>query len=175
MARSIGFTGPALAVAAFLLLGSTPALALNVNLWGGASWGQLVWGSVQGVPALHGAGLLTLSALLASAGAFLMRRRDAVSKPSRRFAARNLLRLVLLALLLLGPPAVYAASVTLPHVFVNGGLTDADEMNANFTAVATAVDDNDSRLDTLVDQSCPAGEVATGLDSAGNLLCAPPL
>ena len=95
--------------------------------------------------------------------------------PSRRLAARNLLRFGLLLLLLLLPPVVYAASVTLPHVFVAGALTDADEMNANFTAVATAVNDNDSRIDTLLDQSCPAGEVVTGVDAAGNLLCAPPL
>ena len=164
----------ALALTPFLLLGSWPALAIDGNVWGGANWGELVWGVLEGVPALHGVGLLTLSTLLAGAGAFLTSRKVTMARP-RRLATRKRLRLGLLLLLLLVPPAVYAASSTLPHVFIAGALTDADEMNANFTAVATAVNDNDSRLDTLLDQSCPAGEVATGVDAAGNLLCASPL
>ena len=119
-------------------------------------------------------GLLCLSALLAGAGSYLMRRREVAMARSQRLAARDLLRFGSL-LLLLVPPVVYAASAALPHVFVAGALTDADEMNANFEAIATAVNDNDSRIDTLLDQSCPAGEAVTGVDAAGNLLCAPPL
>ena len=165
----------ALALTPFLLLGSWPALAIDGNVWGGANWGELVWGSLEGVPALHGVGLLTLSTLLAGAGAFLMKRREVAMARPRRLATQKLLRLGLLVVLLLVPPAVYAASLTLPHVFVNGAVTDAGEMNANFAATATAVNDNDIRLDTLLDQACPAGEVATGISGAGNLLCAPPL
>ena len=93
-------------------------------------------GGCRAVPAVHGVGLLALSVLLAGAGAFLTRRRDAAMTPSRRLATRNFLRFGLLLLLVLVPPVAYAASVALPHTFVNGTLPDADEMNANFTAVA---------------------------------------
>ena len=104
-----------------------------------------------------------------------MRQRNGTLISSRRrHAVGNLLRLGILLGLLLVPPTVYAASVALPHVFQNGMLTDAGEMNANFAAVKTAVDDNDSRLDMLLGQSCPAGEIVTGVDLVGNLLCAPP-
>ncbi len=39
-----------------------------------------------------------------------------------------------------------ASSVTLPHTFVPGTVASADEVNANFTAIASAVNDNDSRI-----------------------------
>jgi hypothetical protein len=144
-----------------------------MNVWGGADWGQLLWGGLTAVPVMHGVGLMALSALLVGVGVFVMRHRDAGS-PSQRLAVGNFLRFGALLLLLLAPPVAYATSVTLPHIFQNGTLAEADEMNANFMAVSTAVNDNDSRLDTLLNQSCSAGEVATGVGAAGNLLCAPP-
>jgi len=42
-----------------------------------------------------------------------------------------------------------AGSVTIPTTFTSGTTAKASEVNANFTAVKTAVDDNDSRIATL--------------------------
>jgi len=45
--------------------------------------------------------------------------------------------------------SAYATGVTIPNAFSSGTTTSAAEMNANFTAVKSAVDDNDSRINTL--------------------------
>lgn len=45
--------------------------------------------------------------------------------------------------------AAYAGTLTIPNTFSNGTTADATEVNANFTAVKTEVDDNDSRIDSL--------------------------
>ncbi len=103
-----------------------------------------------------------------------MRRRNAKTTGRRRRAASAYLRICLLLPLVLGPSAAFADTLAVPHTFTNGEVADANEVNANFDAVKTEVDDNDSRIDALLDQSCPAGEVVTGVDAAGNLLCAPP-
>ena len=42
-----------------------------------------------------------------------------------------------------------AGSVTLPNTFVPGQVADANQVNANFQAVKSAVDDNDTRLTAL--------------------------
>lgn len=47
------------------------------------------------------------------------------------------------------PITLLASSVTVTHSFANGTVADADEVNANFVDVKTAVDDNDSRLAVL--------------------------
>ena len=76
------------------------------------------------------------------------------------------LHLMVCGLLLVGllPGGSFAGDLTTPNVFVNGEVADADEVNANFGAVETAVDDNDGRVDTLEaipGQSCPAGEAVS--------------
>ncbi len=45
------------------------------NVWGGANWGDLVWGGLMQLPALHGVGLLALGGLMVGAGAWALRRR----------------------------------------------------------------------------------------------------
>jgi hypothetical protein len=46
------------------------------HVWGGETWGVLVWGGVvEQLPALHALGLFALSALLVGAGAYLTGRR----------------------------------------------------------------------------------------------------
>ena len=77
-------------------------------------------------------------------------------------------------LLVVGPHPVFGDTLAVPNTFTNGEVADADEVNANFDAVKTEVDDNDARIDTLVDQSCPAGEVVTGVDASGSIVCALP-
>ncbi len=44
---------------------------------------------------------------------------------------------------------VYASSVTTPNTFVGGTAVVAAEVNANFSAHAAAINDNDARLSTL--------------------------
>jgi hypothetical protein len=62
------------------------------------------------------------------------------------------------------PVALSAASVTGLNAFVNGTVADADAVNANFSAVQIAVDDNDARLDAL--------ETAPGLASCRRVIAA---
>lgn len=54
---------------------------------------------------------------------------------------------VVLACVLAVPALVVAGVLTVPHAFSNNTVADAVQVNANFTAVKTAVDDNDARLD----------------------------
>lgn len=58
---------------------------------------------------------------------------------------RNLVLLVLVAV----PTAMLAGAVGSLNTFANGAVADAAQMNANFNAVRSAVDDNDARLDAL--------------------------
>ncbi len=64
----------------------------------------------------------------------------------------------------IGLPAwLLAGNLTIPHAFTGGTVADAVEMNANFNAVETEVDDNDSRLDTLESEiSVTGGQVGVG-------------
>ena len=102
-----------------------------------------------------------------------MRRRNAETTPGQRRVARACLRFGLLLLLVLGPSAAFAGPFTVPNSFTNGQLADANEVNENFDAVKTEVDDNDARITTLLGQSCPAGEVVSGIDAGGSLVCTP--
>ncbi|MEM7208789.1 MAG: hypothetical protein AAF434_13270 [Pseudomonadota bacterium] len=52
------------------------------------------------------------------------------------------------AALVLTIATAHAGDLTIPNTFVNGEATDATTMNSNFTAVETAVDDNDARITT---------------------------
>jgi len=66
----------------------------------------------------------------------------------KRFSLRQIV--VMLATTLLGIAAIgYASSVTIPNTFISGTTISASQMNANFTAVKTAVDDNNSRITVL--------------------------
>jgi hypothetical protein len=47
------------------------------------------------------------------------------------------------------PGWLAAATVTLPHTFSNGTVADADQVNANFSAVKAAVDDNANAINAL--------------------------
>jgi hypothetical protein len=55
-----------------------------------------------------------------------------------------------IGLVLAVPITLVAGDVSGLISFSNGTVADADEVNANFAAVKTAVDDNDARLDDLV-------------------------
>ena len=103
-----------------------------------------------------------------------MRRTDTTRTRLRQLAARPLLRCGFLLALAMAPLAVYAAQVIGLTTFVNGTVADADEVNANFTAAATAVNDNDGRISTLenlLGATCPAGEFVQGISAGGILDC----
>lgn len=47
------------------------------------------------------------------------------------------------------PFALRASSVTLPYTFANDQVADAAQVNANFVAVRTGINDNDARLNAV--------------------------
>jgi hypothetical protein len=63
-----------------------------------------------------------------------------------------------IAIFLSFPLAAIAAELTIPNSFSNGEPADADEVNANFNAVKTAVDDNNQKI---VDLSQPRSASVT--------------
>lgn len=75
-----------------------------------------------------------------------------------------------------------AASLTIPNTFVSGEAARAAEVNENFTAVKTEVDDNNARivqnaaeisfkLDRLDGGTCGAGETMRGINPSGGPIC----
>jgi len=62
--------------------------------------------------------------------------------------------------------SVFATTVTIPNSFSSGTATNAAQMNANFSAVKAAVDDNDSRITTLQSSNNAAASQFMGFSSA---------
>jgi len=58
--------------------------------------------------------------------------------------------------------ATIASSLTIPNSFNSGDVISSSAMNANFTAVKDAVDDNDSRITALESGACPSDMVRVG-------------
>jgi len=116
--------------------------------WGDENWGEMLWGLPASVPALEwfGLGVLALG-LVAVASWTLRKRRPGLGLP---------VLLVLLAI----PLVVAAGTLTVPNTFTNGTVADADQVNANFGAVKTAVDENDGRI------TINAGIASTALGTA---------
>jgi len=77
--------------------------------------------------------------------------------------------------------AAWAGSVTIPNNFKAGTPAKAAEVNANFSAVKTAVDDNNTRINTnatnitgkqnRVTGTCPAGESIRTINANGTVVC----
>jgi len=66
----------------------------------------------------------------------------------KRFSMKQVV--FLLSLVIVGIAIfAYASTVTIPNTFTSGTTISSTQMNANFTAVKTAVDDNDSRITTI--------------------------
>ncbi len=121
----------------FLLLAGSLTLPLQALADWGENWGTMYWrSSTAPVPGLDVLGVGLLVALLMAASAGILRKwRPASGLP---------LLLVVLAI----PLAVAAGTLTVPNTFMNGMVADADQVNANFDAVETQVNDNDSRITT---------------------------
>ena len=59
-------------------------------------------------------------------------------------------------LLAVAAPLAYASDLTIPNLFTNGQVADADQMNANLMAIKAAIDDNHVRLLAQEQQPVPA-------------------
>lgn len=73
------------------------------------------------------------------------------------------LRFALLSALVVVPIGLAASAITLPHLFSNGAMADASQVNANFTTLAGGVNANDARI-TAIEQRLPPG---TGVAAVG--------
>jgi hypothetical protein len=91
-------------------------------MWG-QKWGQMIWGSGAGVPAIGVWGVLFLGCFLGIAAVLLLR--------SARKTALGLLLLVLLVPL--------SALASVPFIFTNGTVADASQVNQDFAAVLPIV------------------------------------
>jgi len=96
-------------------------------MWGTDLWGAMIWGGAPAVPLLGPLGLVALTASFLLGGVMFQKRRD----------LRGLTGL--LAIALLTAPLMAVAAVSLPYVFTNGQVADADQVNANFAALANGV------------------------------------
>jgi|JI10StandDraft_1071094.scaffolds.fasta_scaffold761117_1 fluoride ion exporter CrcB/FEX len=103
-------------------------------MWGIDQWGEMIWGGGVPVPTLPLGMLCVLMFGCFVAGGYLLR------------AERRSLRHALAAALLLAIP-ISVGALTLPNTFVNGSVADATEVNANFSAIESALDG----------ASCPVG------------------
>ena len=93
----------------------------------GDNWGTMIWSqstTVTPVPMISTAGLFLLALFIILFNKQLIKQSNVVAS---------------LTLILLISPLV-AVSVTLPNVFVNGTPADAEEVNENFNALSTAID-----------------------------------
>jgi hypothetical protein len=102
---------------------TSPALAA----WG-ENWGVMVWGAAApaAVPMMDGLGLGLLALVL-------------IGLAIRGLRSRATLGLMVLASFV-GAADLAEAQVTIPNTFTNGEVADAAEVNANFSALANALD-----------------------------------
>lgn len=110
-------------------------------MWG-EDFGTMIWGDALGVgvPSMTPFGWILVCALLMATGIFGLRllRRD------------QLLRGMLVLVVGMAVPLVaLATSITLPYVFVNGTVADADQVNANLDELVLESNAQDSRLTAL--------------------------
>lgn len=115
-------------------------------MWGTERWGEMIWGGGASVPTLPLGMLFVLMFGCFLAGGHFLR-------PERR-SHRN----ALIAALLFAIP-ISVGALTLPNTFVNGSIADATGVNANFSAIASALDVS----------SCPSG--MTRIDMPHAILC----
>jgi len=92
-------------------------------MWGD-NWGTMIWGGISSVPSLGPSGMIGLiGALLATAWLAQRLRRSAL--------ATTIMLLATIAI-----PLAAVAATSLPNLFTNGTVADADEVNENFNTIA---------------------------------------
>jgi len=92
-----------------------------------------------------------------------------------------ILLFLLMAVFILTIETAKSGNVTIPNSFSTGQLIQAADMNANFTAVETAIDDNDSRISTnagaisskqdRVTGTCASGSSIRVINANGTVTC----
>ncbi len=92
-------------------------------MWGSENWGEMIWSGLRAVPLMGPLGFLAMAACFL-VGGYIMQ---------SRHRSRWLTHLAVTAMLVV-PLAAVAAGM-LPHTFINGTVADADEVNANFSAL----------------------------------------
>lgn len=112
-------------------------------MWG-QSWGQMIWGShATAVPAVPGGILLLLAGLLLFVGYRVGR---------RRHAPRWMALAIGLGVALVPIAIVHATSTFgVPISFTNGTVADANQVNQNFSAVATEINSLRNQTSVLTD------------------------
>jgi len=110
-------------------------------MWGSDHWGEMVWGGAAAVPLLGPYGFVAMG-ICFLVGAWIVHNRHRT----------HWLAMMTATVLAIGP--LVALAVTLPHTFSNGTVADADEVNANFSALATEVDAVDARIRDYVNANC---------------------
>ena len=80
---------------------------------------------------------------------------------------RILLISTMVALGTISAVTVNRSALTIPFTFTNGTVADADQVNANFTAIETAVNDNDSRI-VMLEATSLESPLSADLDFSGN-------
>lgn len=85
---------------------------------------------------------------------------------------------ILACAVLLAASIASGSSVTIPNEFSNGTTASASQVNANFDAVEVGIDDNDSRLDTIIAArkvyyatDYASGSSTGGIEEAVNAAC----
>ena len=112
-----------LVMATLMAAYTTPALAN----WGD-NWGEMAWGAptAANVPMMGGLGMALLALAL-------------VAMAVKGLRSHSTLGLLLLVGVV-GAVNNVEAQVTIPNTFTNGEVADAAEVNANFSALANALD-----------------------------------
>ena len=120
---TVMFNKIGLVMATLMAAYTTPALAN----WGD-NWGEMAWGAptAANVPMMGGLGMALLALALVAMAV----------KGLRSHATLGLLLLVGVV----GAVNNVEAQVTIPNTFTNGEVADAAEVNANFSALANALD-----------------------------------
>ena len=115
-------------------------------------WGSMIWG-MNAVPMMGPVGWLLLGAALMFVGA--------------RWRKRPSLTVAALFLLVLSVPLTGGAGqILLPHLFVNGTVADAEEVNANFALLEAESNDQDDRISNLEGPDYVSGWTAISTDDA---------
>jgi len=133
------------------------------------NWGEMLWGNIV-IPMMSPLGLVLVALGLMVLGKIVLSRRT-----MEPFMGVALVAIVIVPLV--------AMAVTVPNTFVNGTTADADEVNANFDALAAAVNgitglfgnntslaaNGTGELCTLGDVWLTAGNTSSGERAEGQL------
>ena len=113
-------------------------------MWG-EKWGEMIWGIASAAPVQIPFGPWALIALGFVLGVCAV------------YANRSRMARVVPFVMVLLVPMVSVIAVNLPHTFSNGTIADADQVNDNFSAIASSINQNLSS----VEASAPGNAILT--------------